>query len=102
MKQLSISNSSTIPIYDVSSTLQEAADNLTIWASQNQMAIHPDKTKVMLLGTQKKLGTTPETPHVNLGGTPLTQSYCENSSVYMLTCPYMEQPYVNNNQEVQL
>ena len=41
------------------------------------MAIHPDKTKVMLLGTQKKLATIPETLHVNLEGTPQIQSNCD-------------------------
>ena len=41
------------------------------------MAIHPDNTKVMLLGTQKKLATIPETLHVNFDGTPLTQSNCD-------------------------
>ena len=64
-------------IYDVNSTLQEAVDNLSLWTSQNQMAIHPDKTKVTLLGTQKKLTTIPETLHVNLEGTPLIQSNCD-------------------------
>ena len=38
-------------INSVRTQLQTGADNLTTWASENRMAIHPDKTKVMLLGT---------------------------------------------------
>ena len=64
-------------IYDVNPTLQETVDNMSLWASQNQMAIHPYMTKVMLLGIQKKLATISETLHVNLEGTPLIQSNCD-------------------------
>jgi hypothetical protein len=44
-------------INTVRSHLQTGADNLSNWASENRMAIHPNKTKVMLIGSRQKLST---------------------------------------------
>ena len=41
-------------IYDVNPTLHETVHNLSLWASQNQTAIHPYKTKVMLLWNKEE------------------------------------------------
>lgn len=51
-------------INSVRTQLQTGADNLTIWSSENKMAIHPDKTKVMLIGTQKRLANISEHLHL--------------------------------------
>jgi hypothetical protein len=40
----------------------------------NRMAIHPDKTKVMLVGTRKKLATISEALNISICGTTLSQS----------------------------
>jgi TusA-related sulfurtransferase len=54
--------------------LQSGADNLATWASENRMAIHPDKTKVMLVGTKRKLATISEPLNISICGTTLSQS----------------------------
>lgn len=64
-------------INKVNTYLQNGADNLNLWASQNKMVIHPDKTKVLLLGTQQKLATIVQPLDVNLGGTSISLSTCE-------------------------
>jgi hypothetical protein len=61
----------------VRTQLQTGADNLTTWASENRMAIHPDKTKVMLIGTQKRLSNISEPLNISICGTTISQSSCE-------------------------
>ncbi|CAB4000061.1 Hypothetical predicted protein [Paramuricea clavata] len=56
-------------------TCKSGADNLATWASENRMAIHPDtKTKVMLVGTKRKLATIAEPLNISICGTTLSQS----------------------------
>jgi len=65
-------------IHTVNSHLQNGADSLNLWASQNKMVIHPDKTKVILLGSQQKLATIAEPLDVNLGSSSIiSQTTCE-------------------------
>ena len=43
------------------------------WASENRMSIHPNKTKVMLIGSRQKLSTI----NVSICGTTISQTTCE-------------------------
>ena len=61
-------------INTVRTHLQCGADNLATWAPENRMAIHPDKTKVMLVGTKRKLATISEPLNISICGTTLSQS----------------------------
>ncbi|CAB4007131.1 Hypothetical predicted protein, partial [Paramuricea clavata] len=64
-------------INTVRSHLQTGADNLSNWASENRMAIHPNKTKVMLIGSRQKLSTINEPLNVSICGTTISQTTCE-------------------------
>ena len=88
--------------YEVSSDLQQYADDTTIsessddvdtlslkltencvmvslWMSQNQFKLNPDKTHVLLLGTQRRLQLTEESLSVYMDGIELRESdtHCE-------------------------
>ena len=86
-------------IHTVNSHLQNGADSLNLWASQNKMVIHPDKTKVILLGSQQKLATIAEPLDVNLGSSSISQTTCEK--LLGVHIPYVERAYINYHKEVQ-
>ena len=48
--------------------LQRGAKALSFWATSNKMVIHPQKSKIMILGSQRKLEGTEEYLNVKICG----------------------------------
>ena len=57
--------------------LQRGANELSFWATSNKMLIHPQKSKIMVLGSQRKLEGTEEYLNVKISGKTVEQSHCE-------------------------
>ena len=49
-------------------SLQHSVDNLINWTEMNHMALHPDKTKLMLVTTKhkKRQNSVPNLPHLTI------------------------------------
>ena len=72
----------TLPYHSPSVTqlninLQRRANALSFWATSNKMLIHPQKSKILILGSQLKLEGTEEYLNVKISGKTVEQSHRE-------------------------
>ncbi|KXJ18899.1 hypothetical protein AC249_AIPGENE20165 [Exaiptasia diaphana] len=61
---------------DINSKLKAGLDNLCTWVSNNRMVLHPQETKVMLIGTHQKLARS-DPLHIYINDELIEQSSCE-------------------------
>ena len=68
---------SSPPVTQLNINLQRGANALSFWATSNKIVIHPQKSKIMILGSQRKLEGTEEYLNVKISGKTVEQSHCE-------------------------
>ena len=64
-------------VTELNINLQRGANAFSFWATSNKTVIHSQKSKIMILGSQRKLEGTEEYLHVKISGKTLEQSPCE-------------------------
>lgn len=57
----------------IQNTLQKSINEIDIWCKSNKMALHPKKTKAMLLSTRQKHQLHPLKLELNINSTPVEQ-----------------------------
>ena len=64
-------------VTELNINLQRGTNALSFWATSNKMVTHPQKSKIMILGSQRKLEGTEEYLNVKISGKTVEQSHCE-------------------------
>ena len=68
----------------ISENLNSSCDIISMWMSQNMIKLNPDKTHILLLGTQRRLMNYNDKLNVQMEGLQLEES--DNSSETLLGC----------------
>ena len=64
-------------VTELNINLQRGANASSLLANSNKMVIHQQKSKIMILGSQRKLEGTKEYLNVKISGKTVQQSHCE-------------------------
>ena len=64
-------------VTELNINLQRGANASSFLANSNKMVIHQQKSKIMILGSQRKLEGTEEYLNVKISGKTVEQSHCE-------------------------
>ena len=71
-------------IQTLAANLTESCETISTWMSQNQFKLNPDKTYILMLGTQRRLRNNEDTLDVYMDGIKLKES--ESNSQTLLGC----------------
>ena len=64
-------------VTELNNNLQRGTNAFSFWATSNKMVTHPQTSKIMILGSQRKLEGNEEYLNVKISGKTVEQSHCE-------------------------